>query len=81
MQGSGRQIERIAGVHGHATQDLAERAVGHAPFVFGPIGIVRPTEHEFGPGGGREDVPAFRFSDRLMFHALRVGIVGMHLHR
>ena len=67
-------------MHRDAAQDVAERAVGNAPFVFRAIGVVRPAEHEFRAGFGGEDVPALRFADRLVFDALRVGIVGMHLH-
>ena len=35
----------------------------------------------FAPGLRGKHVPALRLAEGLMFDALRVGVVGMHLHR
>ena len=75
VQRSGGQVIRLACFDRHAPQNLAERAVGHAPFVLFARRVARPAVDEFGAFVRRENVPALGFAVVLMLDALCIGVI------
>jgi len=81
VQAAGRKIERLSGLDLDLAQDVSQRSVGNPALIFGAIGIVRPPEYQLRARLRVEDEPTLGLAERLMFDTLRVGIVGMDLHR
>lgn len=76
-----RHVHGVTGSDGDLPQKLSQGSVRDAAFVFAAGGLALPTDDQLRIGRSGEDVPALGLPERLMFDALCIAVVRMHLHR